>query len=46
MMQEENAKRPTPNAEYRMAIAAASYFDIGRWAFGVRRLPLLLSQSL
>jgi hypothetical protein len=36
---EENAERPTPNAEYRMGIAVASDFDIGRWTLGVGRFP-------
>jgi len=34
---EENVERPTPNVQRRIQSLS---FEIGRWAFGVRRLPL------
>ncbi|HYJ06840.1 MAG TPA: hypothetical protein VEX43_17040 [Chthoniobacterales bacterium] len=34
---DENAERPTPNAEYRMGVAVLSYFDVGRWTLNVGR---------
>ena len=39
---EENVERPTPNVQRRIS---ESSFEIGRWAFGVRRLPLLRMNS-